>query len=248
MIAREDDKDMLSRSSRANAVKYAQTLLAIAILVLFVTNSWGGSEYEKLDSRIVECDTVLKKSLEMPDGRIPKELLQRCRGLAIFPKVWNVGAFVGIGFGTGIALRRDEKTGEWSHPAFFSIKQGSLGVQMGAQSIDLILLMMSEKTIQKLLEEKLTLGIDASVSAGPVGRDAGAETNLTMESGVLSYSRSKGLFMGVALSGSILEPDMSSNEGYHGKGVSVQDVLYGSKGALSDAARNLVNFLDEATR
>lgn len=220
-------------------------ILTIGVLGASIVHA---ADFETLDSRIVSSENVLKQSLDMPDSGIPKHLLQRCRGLAIFPNVWNVGAFVGVSFGSGVVLRRDENTGAWSHPVFFGIRQGSFGVQLGAQSIDLILLMMSEKTIQKLLEEKLILGVDVSVSAGPVGRDAGAETNWTMESGILSYSRSKGLFMGVALSGSILEPDRNANEVYHGKEISVQDALYENRGALSDSAKNLVNTLDEATR
>ncbi len=228
--------------------KFFQGLLTVIILSVFFGANCDGAELDELDSRIALCEIVLKQSLEMPDSRIPKDLLQRSRGVAIFPKVWNVGALLGVSFGSGVVIRRDEKTGAWSYPAFFNIRQGSLGVQMGAQSIDLILLMMSEKTIQKLLEEKLTLGIDASVSAGPLGRDAGAETNWSMESGILSYSRSKGLFMGVALSGSILEPDKISNENYHGQGISVQDTLYESKGSFSESAKNLSKTLEDSLK
>lgn len=229
-----------------NASVHLLFILIIPSMVLY--SQAHGSDLDGLNSRISQCEYVLKQSLEMPDSRIPKDLLQRCRGLAIFPGVFNLGAFVGMSFGSGIVLRRDEITGQWSYPVFFSIRQGSLGMQMGAQSIDLIFLMMSEKTIQKLLEEKLTLGLDVSVSAGPVGREAAAETNWSWESGILSYSRSKGLFMGVSISGSILEPDRKSNEIYHGRDISVQDTLYENRGALSDSAKNLINTLDQATK
>ncbi len=239
---------MITQSTSHKAFGFIQGLLTLTVAILFFGPNCHGSEFDELDSRIALCETVLKESLEMPDSRIPKDLLQRCRGVAIFPKVWNVGALLGVSFGSGVVMRRNEKTGAWSYPAFFNIRQGSLGVQMGAQSIDLILLMMSEKTIQKLLEEKLTLGIDASVSAGPLGRDAGAETNWTMESGIISYSRSKGLFMGFALSGSILEPDKISNENYHGQGISVQDTLYESKGSFSEAANNLSKTLTNSVK
>lgn len=228
----------------SKASKIFMMLPAVIILGLLHGTTCDGAEFDELDGRITMCEIVLKQSLDMPDSRIPKDLLQRCTGVAIFPGVWNFGALVGLSFGSGIVMRRDEKTGAWSYPAFFNIRQGSLGVQMGAQSIDLILLMMSEKTIQKLLEERLTLGIDVSVSAGPLGRDAGAETNWTMESGIISYSRSKGLFMGVALSGSILEPDRVSNGKYHGQGISVQDTLYESKGSFSESAKSLSNTLN----
>ena len=228
----------------SKASKFVLMLPVFLILGLLQGTTCHAAELDELDNRISMCENVLKQSLEMPDSRIPKDLLQRCRGVAIFPGVWNVGALVGLSFGSGIVMRRDERTSAWSYPAFFNIRQGSLGVQMGAQSIDLVLLMMSEKTIQKLLEERLTLGIDVSVSAGPLGRDAGAETNWTMESGIISYSRSKGLFMGVALYGSILEPDRVSNEKYHGQGISVQDSLYESKGSFSESAKRLSNTLN----
>ncbi len=136
---------------------------------------------------------------------------------------------------------------EWSRPAFFKIQTGSFGLQAGAQYIDLILLIMTEQGVQRLLEEKFILGADISVAAGPVGREAGAETNLGFESGILSYSRSKGLFAGLALNGASLEPDLAANEVYHGKGITVQDVFYEAKGSLSDNGRRLIKTLEEVT-
>jgi len=158
-----------------------------------------------------------------------------------------VGVVVAVSFGDGVVLHRDENSGKWSRPAFFRVRGGSLGAQVGAQSIDLILLIMSEQGMQGLLEDKFTLGLDASVAAGPVGRDASAETNLRFDAGILSYSRSKGLFAGIAMTGSVLEPDVQANEIYHGKGVTVQDVFYEDKGSLSDNARVLLQALDKVT-
>jgi len=201
----------------------------------------------ELDNRIAQCTAVLKNVLDMPDRGIPKDLLQRCRGLAIFPGVLKVGVVVGVSYGSGVVLRRDEKTGQWSRPAFFNIRGGSFGLQVGAQSVDLILLIMSEQGLQNLLEDKMTLGADIAVAAGPVGRDASAETNLRFDAGILSYSRARGLFAGIALTGASLEPDAAANEVYHGKDVTVQDVFYEGKGALSDDARKLQQVLDQAT-
>ncbi len=129
----------------------------------------------------------------------------------------KVGLLVGASYGSGVVLRRDENTGIWSRPTFFTIKGGSLGFQLGAQSTDLILLLMSEASVERLLEERFILGADASVAAGPVGREASAETNVRFESGILSYSRSKGLFAGLALNGASLEPDFPANATYHGQ-------------------------------
>jgi lipid-binding SYLF domain-containing protein len=130
---------------------------------------------------------------------------------------------------------------------FFTIRGGSIGLQVGAQSTDLILLVMSEQGVQALLEDKFTLGADVSVAAGPVGREASAETSLSFEAGILSYSRTRGLFAGLAVTGAVLEPDGQANESYHGKGITVQDVFYEGKGSLSDKGRLLVQTLEEAT-
>ena len=230
-------------------IKPVKLAAALFLCWMFVSaHVCAAATFEELDSRISACNLVLKNVLEMPDRGIPKELLQRCRGLAIFPGVIKVGLFVGASYGSGVVLRRDEDTGIWSRPAFFTVRGGSLGVQVGAQSTDLILLIMSEASVERLLEERFILGADASVAAGPIGREASAETNLRFESGILSYSRSKGLFAGLALNGASLEPDSAANETYHGAGVTVQDVFYEDKGALSDNARLLIKTLDDATR
>lgn len=219
----------------------------LVMVLLCRPNSVQAESPQELDKRIVACTSVLKNVLEMPDRGIPKDLLQRCRGLAIFPGVVKVGVVVGVSYGSGIILRRDEKTGQWSGPAFFTIRAGSFGLQVGAQSVDLILLIMSEQGVQNLLEDKMTLGADVAVAAGPVGRDASAETNLRFDAGILSYSRARGLFAGISLTGASLEPDLAANEAYHGKDVTVQDVFYEGKGALSDDARNLIQLLEKAT-
>jgi len=201
-----------------------------------------------LDKQIAACDQVLNDVFSMPDRGIPKDLLQRCRGLAIFPGMLKVGLLVGVTYGNGIVLRRDEKTGLWSKPAFLTIRGGSVGLQAGAQTTDLILLIMSDQGVERLLEEKFTLGADMSIAAGPVGRDASAATDTKFTAGILSYSRSKGIFAGFSLQGASLEPDVNANEIYHGKGITVQDVLYEGMGSSSENARGLVKTLDDSSK
>lgn len=203
--------------------------------------------FEELDERIALATTVLADALAMPERGVPLEVLQRARAIAIFPASRKVGLVVGIQYGSGIILRRDEKTG-WSKPAFFTIEGGSLGLQVGAQSTDLVLLIMGEESMERLLEDKLTFGADVSVAAGPVGRMASVETNIKHLSGILSYSRSKGIFAGISLTGASLEPDRPANVLYHGSNISVQDVLYENLGALSDNARRIVELLDRMTK
>jgi SH3 domain-containing YSC84-like protein 1 len=224
---------------------FAVSLFWMAVMQSAVS---AATSFQELDRRILDSDIVLKSSLEMPDRGIPRDLIQRCRGLAIFPSVVKVGLVFGVSFGNGIILRRDEKTGQWTRPVFFNIRGGSIGVQAGAQATDLVLLVMSEEGVEGLLEDKYTLGADVSVAAGPVGRQASAETNVRLDSGILSYSRSKGLFAGLALTGAVLEPDNEANEVYHGKGITAQDVFYEGKGSLSDNARILIKSLEDATR
>jgi SH3 domain-containing YSC84-like protein 1 len=225
-------------------------IIAVSLFWMLVLQPGISSaiSFQELDSRILDSDLALKNALEMPDRGIPRDLIQRCRGLAVFPAVVRVGLVLGVSFGSGIVLRRDEKTGQWSRPAFFIIRGGSVGVQAGAQATDLILLVMNEEGVEGLLEDKFTLGADVSVAAGPVGRQASAETSVRLDSGILSYSRSKGLFAGLALKGAVLEPDNGANEVYHGKGITAQDVFYEGKGSLSDNARVLIKTLDDATR
>ncbi|MEJ2716607.1 MAG: lipid-binding SYLF domain-containing protein [Deltaproteobacteria bacterium] len=202
----------------------------------------------ELDRRILACNQVLKSVLQMPDRGIPKDLFQRCRGLAVFPGVVKAGVVIGVSYGNGVILRRDENTGEWTRPVFFTIRGASIGFQAGAQFTDLILLVMSEQGVQGLLEDQLILGADVAVAVGPVGRQAAAETDMRLNTGILSYSRSKGLFAGVSLAGAVLAPDIAANEMYHGKGVTVQDVFYENQGALSEGARTLFQTLEEATQ
>jgi lipid-binding SYLF domain-containing protein len=220
----------------------------LAVTMIFWPGNSMGLSLEDLDKRILNCDLALKNALAMPDRGIPSDLLQRCRGLAIFPGVMKLGIIVGIDFGSGVMLRRDEKTAEWSKPAFFTIRTGSLGLQVGAQSTDLILLIMNEQSFRNLLEDKFAVGANISVAAGPVGRDASAETNMTFSSGILSYSRSQGIFVGLSLKGAVLEADSEANTIYHGKGVSVQDVYYEGQGSLTDNGRILLEMLNTATQ
>jgi SH3 domain-containing YSC84-like protein 1 len=222
--------------------------ICTAVTMLFWPVNSIGLSREDLDKRILDCDLVLKNALGMPDRGIPVDLLQRCRGLAIFPGVIKLGIIVGIDFGSGVILHRNEKTAEWSKPGFFTIRTGSLGLQVGAQSTDLVLLIMNEQSFRILLEDKFALGANIAVAAGPVGRDASAETDMTLTSGILSYSRSQGIFVGLSLKGAVLEPDSDANLAYHGNGVSVQDIYYEGQGSLTENARTLLESLHAATQ
>lgn len=153
---------------------------------------------------------VFNEIMGAPDKGIPKDLLDKAEAIAIFPQVINAGFIIGGRGGTGVISRRTS-TG-WSAPAFFKIGGGSFGAQIGAQSIDLVMLVMNDNGLKGLLEDKFEMGGEASVAAGPVGRQTSATTNTTLDAEILSYSRAKGLFAGVSLKGTVINPDNNKNQ------------------------------------
>ena len=194
-------------------------LMAVIITAGFVTaqtnskqNKKDISEAKKTSSAAVK---VFNKIMKSPDNAIPNDLLERAEAVAIFPGVINAAFIIGGRGGVGIISRRTS-TG-WSAPAFFKIGGGSFGAQIGGQKIDYIMLIMNEGGLKGLLEDKFELGGEASVAAGPVGRSASATTNPTLDAGILSYSRTKGLFAGVALKGAVITPDNDRNQAVYGQ-------------------------------
>jgi SH3 domain-containing YSC84-like protein 1 len=177
------------------------------------------------------ASNVFEQVMGAPDRSIPRELLDRAEAVAVFPGMLKAGFVVGGRGGSGVISRR--VTGGWSAPAFFKMGGASLGLQIGAAKTDLILLFMNEDALKGLLEDKLELGGEASAAAGPVGRTASATTNLTLDAGILSYSRSKGLFAGLEVKGAVINPDNNLNE-----------ALYGYKARALLTGANKVNMAD----
>lgn len=159
---------------------------------------------------------VFNEIMSVREQRIPKNLLDRAEAIAVFPGVVKAAFIIGGRGGQGVISRRVR--GGWSAPAFFNIGGGSVGLQIGAQKTDYVMLIMNQDGLKGLMEDKFELGGEASVAAGPLGREAAASTNITLDAGILSYSRSKGLFAGVALKGAVINPDNDLNEAvYEGK-------------------------------
>ena len=189
---------------------------------------------EKLKSRIDESATVLTEIHQSPDKDIPKELWDRATCVIVVPSVKKAAFVFGGEYGKGLMACR--KGGGWSAPVFMQLQKGSWGLQIGAQSIDLILLVNNERGMKKLLGNKVTLGAEASVAAGPVGRDARAATDAQMNAEILSYSRTQGLFAGINLSGGILNPDGDGNEDMYGRKITPTTILGGSAAAPAATA------------
>ena len=199
----------------------------------------------ELDGRIYEAKQVLAEIMASPDDSIPEELLAKCKAIAIYPNVLKGGFIFGARFGKGVVLTKDEKTGQWGPLAFSTIGGGSWGLQIGGQMTDLIFVVMNERGMSGLLSSKFTMGADASVAAGPVGRNTQAATDLSLRAGILSYSRSRGLFGGLALDGSVVTQDNNSNSLYYGKSVTSTDILMGNAVTVQPSSKELVDSLNE---
>src|SRR5262245_31193071 len=178
-------------------------------------------------SQAAKAAKVLTEIMGTPDKGIPRDLLEKAECVVGFPRVVKAGFMLAGQGGRGVASCRTPSG--WSAPAFFEIKGGSVGLQIGGQATDIVLLIMNESGMRSLLSDKFELGGDASVAAGPVGRTTSASTDVKMDAQILSYSRSKGLFAGVSLKGSVISPEKSDMEGTYGKGITAQTVLAANK-------------------
>jgi lipid-binding SYLF domain-containing protein len=179
----------------------------------------------KEEARIRDASTVFGEILSAPDRGIPRSILDKAEAIAIFPGVIRAGLAVGGQFGRGLIVVRDREARRWSAPAFLTIAGGSFGLQIGAQSIDLVLVIMDKTGVQRLLGNQFKIGAEASAAAGPVGRSAEAATDIQMRAKILSYSRSRGLFGGIALNGSTMASDEEANQRFYGQKVDSRGVV-----------------------
>jgi lipid-binding SYLF domain-containing protein len=176
-----------------------------------------------------EASEVFTQIMNVRDHAIPKELLDKAEAIAVFPDVIKAAFIFGGKGGQGLISRRTAKG--WSAPAFFNISGGSFGAQIGASKTDYVLLIMNQEGLKGLLEDKFELGGEVGIAAGPVGREAAASTNTTLDAGILSYSRSKGAFIGAALKGAVISPDNHLNEAVYN--VKASEVLTGKAMTLT---------------
>lgn len=197
---------------------------------------------DKQEDKINAATQVLKDFGEMKES-IPDELLEVAQGIIIVPKLINAGFVLGGKRGKGIAMVKLED-GSWSQPVFVTITGGSIGFQAGIQSIDLVLIFKKRETLQQLGRGSFTLGGDISATAGPVGRNSTASTDYKMEAEVYSYSRSKGLFAGISLSGSAIDVDQKSNEAFYGKSIDSETLFTTPVDNDAKSVTQLVEALD----
>ena len=200
------------------------------------------------EGRLLTATEVLQEVQAMPDQRIPDALLSRAYGIAVIPDVTKVAFIFGGRHGNGVLVVRDKLTTPWSNPTFISLTGGSWGFQVGAQSSDIILVFTTKTGIEGIAGGKLTLGADASVATGPVGRQGSAATDVQFNAEIYSYARTRGLFGGIALDGSVISIDRSANSALYGKsGVTATEIFSGQAPAAPETAQRFLDRLAQLT-
>ena len=218
-------------------------VLVIGILAACPTFAANESREQK---RLEDCGQVFKEILDIPDG-IPKELLNKAECVIVIPTVLKFAIGIGGDFGRGAITCRTGPhfTGHWSAPAMFALEGANIGLQLGGEATDFVLLVMNPKGANSILSSKVKLGADASAAVGPKGRAAAADTDIVMKAEVLSYSRSRGLFAGISLEGSTLRSDGSANKKLYGRSLSAKEIVREGKAGVPASGRKLVSLLDQ---
>jgi len=223
---------------------FACTMSALFLLAI---TSWADDK-EKDEDRLKNAGTVLTEILNIPDD-IPQDLLDKADCVVVFPSVLKAAFVVGASYGRGaMTCRKGENfNGPWGAPSMMALEGGSIGFQIGGEATDFVLLVMNDRGANGILSSKVKLGGDASVAAGPVGRNASAETDVSMRAEILSYSRARGLFAGVSLEGSTIRPDNDANERIYGKKISAKDIVIAHETDVPPAAEGLISTLNAKT-
>jgi SH3 domain-containing YSC84-like protein 1 len=224
-----------------------KSILACAMsALLLVTTSWANDKEEKDEDRLKNAGTVLTEILHIPED-IPQDLLDKAECVVVFPSVLKAAFVVGGSYGRGAMTCRtgDNFSGAWGAPSMMALEGGSVGFQIGGQATDFVLLVMNDRGANGILSSKVKLGADASVAAGPIGRNASAETDASMRAEILSYSRARGLFAGISLEGSTIRPDNDGNKRIYGKKISAKDIVIAQETHVPPAAEGLISTLNE---
>jgi SH3 domain-containing YSC84-like protein 1 len=216
--------------------------LVVATLALFATLTAVASDRDDDVNRTHKAAQVFQEIMNTPDHGIPHDLLKKAKCIAIVPGEVKFAFIFGANYGRGVVTCRTEHG--WSAPMFLAVDGGSVGYQIGGSSTDLIMLFMNDHALHSLLGDKFKLGGDASVAAGPVGRSADAGTDVRLTAEILSYSRAKGVFAGVALDGAVVQADKSGDKAMYGDTVDRHEILSGAVAAPA-SARRLLHVISE---
>jgi lipid-binding SYLF domain-containing protein len=223
--------------------------LALTGLALAPASSAKAKDEDTKDNdRIQNAGTVVQEILDIPDD-IPQDLLDKARCVIVFPSVIKAAFIVGGSYGRGVMTCRTGKNydGPWGAPTMMALEGGSFGLQIGGQATDFVILVMNNRGADSVLHSKVKLGADASVAAGPKGRDASADTDASLRAEMLSYSRARGVFAGISLEGSTLRPDNDANKRVYGKTISAEDIITESRLRAPESAHLLLSRLQKAS-
>src|SRR6202158_4267971 len=218
--------------------------LTLGVCILFVASSAFAANKEQ--ERLENSGTVLQEVMGVPDN-IPQELLGKAECIVVFPSVLKAAFVLGGSYGRGAMACRTGAhfNGPWGSPAMYALEGGSIGFQLGGQATDLVLLVMNQRGASSILDSKVKLGADASVAAGPKGRDASADTDAYLRAEILSYSRSRGLFAGISLEGSTLRPDNDGSADVYGRKITAREIVLGGKASIPKSGQHLVRVLEK---
>jgi lipid-binding SYLF domain-containing protein len=212
--------------------KLMNKILISLVVLLSTTAALAGDRADDVE-RLRSGATVIKEIMSAPDSGVPDEIINNSKCIAVIPSMLKAAFGVGGAYGKGVASCRTDKG--WSAPAFFSLKGGSFGFQIGGQAADIVMLIMNDEGMNNLLESKFKLGADASVAAGPVGRHADASTDWKMRAQVLTYSRTRGVFAGISLNGAVITEHKDDTRDFYGRMVPFRTILRGNIASPKDA-------------
>ena len=220
-----------------------KSLLVVCLGLVATAPLFAANKEQK---RLRNAGVVMQEIMNVPEN-IPQEVLEKAECVIVFPSVLKAAFVVGASYGRGAMVCRtgEDFRGPWGAPAMYALEGGSIGFQIGGQATDLVLLIMNDRGASSILNSKVKLGADASIAAGPVGRDAAANTDAYMRAEILSYSRSRGLFAGVSLEGSTLRPDDDATADVYGHKFTARQIVIEGEAKVPPSGRLLVSVLDK---
>ncbi|MEK6322746.1 MAG: lipid-binding SYLF domain-containing protein [Acidobacteriota bacterium] len=219
-----------------------KSVLVSCLLLLLLSSAAMAADRRDEVKRLQRATQVFKEMMRTPDKGIPQDLLDKAECIAVVPGLKKGGLGLGGKYGKGLVMCR-KKDRKWTAPSFLTIEGGSIGLQIGFEQIDVIMLIMNRNGIDRLIGDKFTIGADASAAAGPVGRQTAAQTNIRLDAQILTYSRAKGLFAGISLDGATLRQDKDDNRDFYGKDIDARTILLEGEVAMPAEARALASAL-----
>jgi lipid-binding SYLF domain-containing protein len=224
-----------------------QKVSAALVLLLSAAPAWAAISTAET-KRLQEASTVVRELRDVPDKGVPEDLWNRAQCVVVIPSMKKAAFGIGGEYGRGVmSCRTKEGASTWSAPLFMQLAKGTWGLQIGAAEVDLVMLVMNQRGAEKLLNNKVSLGADATVAAGPVGRTGSAGTDAQFSAEILSYSRSRGAFAGIDLSGGVLRPDDDANKDAYGQ-KSPTDIVIGTGTPVPTVAQDFVRALSQEAR